>query len=193
MYQEVDPDELFRMFFGAGLNGGGGGGAFGPGVRFQQFHMGGRGGGVGGGFNRPFRAQQAQPQQAELSSIAWMFAMLFIFFSLFWGNNGAHDSPVRPPHSFQPVGQLQTARSTSGMNGLVRGIPYFVNSQFAVWARVPENLYSFEAQIQDRYATYLTGLCKVEKDKRSRDIAYARTEKDKAAALSMTTPRSVAD
>ena len=63
----VDPNELFKAFFG-GVPMGGGGGGHGSGVHFQSFSFGGPmsgGGGGGGGLNELFQRIQQQQQQQQ--------------------------------------------------------------------------------------------------------------------------------
>jgi curved DNA-binding protein CbpA len=177
VHQDMDPDELFRMFFG-------GGGPFGGGAQFHQFGA--------GGFNQARRRQQQpqggiRPQEISPGHLLWLLATMVMFISMFWGG-GSASAGARPPFAFEQAGSLAVSRHTMGLNGLVKGIPYFVDGAFHTWARVPENLFRFEAHVQDSFGAHLQRLCKKEKDDKARLMAYAKGDEAREAASAKLTP-----
>ncbi|WRT68872.1 uncharacterized protein IL334_005853 [Kwoniella shivajii] len=176
MYQtEINPEDLFNMFFG----GGGGGGGFGGGSPFGQanvFTFGGPGG-FQAQYNRPRRPttragggdnnNEASPIVALLPIIIlFLFAFISIIPSLFQSQQIPD-----PQYSFEPSTKLDLTRETNNWH-----VKYHLNSKewenSEIYKSIPdnrknklnENLYSsklrgFERGIENVYARRLQNEC----------------------------------
>lgn len=114
--QELNPEDIFNMFFGGGLNGGG--------VAFR------------GGFPpQHFRApQQRQHEQQQggprLVQFLQLLPLLLLFlFSLVSMRSGSEDRLFSLSHD----DNFRTERKTS-LYGVTAGLPYYVRDDF--WSRV---------------------------------------------------------
>ncbi|WVR09205.1 hypothetical protein IAU60_006267 [Kwoniella sp. DSM 27419] len=172
MYQsEINPEDLFNMFFG------GGGGGFGGGSPFGQanvFTFGGPGGFQAqyGGRRRPAPRQAAGDAQASpfVALLPIIILFLFAFISIIPSLFTATQAPD-PAYSFEASQGRTTSRETSNWN-----VPYYVNGKewesSELWTSVPDNrrgkgkegLYStrlrtFERGVENHYARKLQNEC----------------------------------
>ncbi|WWC64215.1 uncharacterized protein I303_106823 [Kwoniella dejecticola CBS 10117] len=185
MYQsEINPEDLFNMFFGGGGGGGGFGGS--PFGQANVFTFGGPGGFQAHYGGRPRRPTQGHGQQAgEASSpvvallpiiILFLFAMVSIIPSLF--SNQQPD----PSYGFEKSVKLNLNRETSNWK-----VPYWVNNQewqnSDIYQSVPDNrkgkanegIYStklrgFERGVENVYARRLQNECQYFLDRRQQSI-----------------------
>mmetsp|Transcript_4041 Transcript_4041/g.5808 ORF Transcript_4041/g.5808 Transcript_4041/m.5808 type:complete len:419 (+) Transcript_4041:89-1345(+) len=162
--EDINPEEIFNMFFGGGMpmpgaggrgfhvyTNGFGGGGFGPGVQFR--HQRPRG-----------NAQQQQPAPNGLAMIMQFLPFLIIlalsFFSM--SDSGSHDiiqnryfSLTQTPPYINP---LNTRLTT------VKDIPYFVTDKFMrTYHRDRYQLAQVERLVERTYNQYLTDECKSQK------------------------------
>ncbi|WVW79090.1 hypothetical protein I302_101054 [Kwoniella bestiolae CBS 10118] len=174
MYQtEINPEDLFNMFFGGG-GGGFGGSPFG---QANVFTFGGPGGFQAHYGGRPRRPQPRGPGAAAGTEssplvallpiiILFAFALISIIPSLFSGN-----SQPDPSYGFEKSVKLNLNRETSNWK-----VPYYVNNQewenSEIFKSVPDNrkgkgnegLYSpklrgFERGVENVYARRLQNEC----------------------------------
>eukprot|EP00986_Skeletonema_menzelii_P004587 scaffold1572_cov141-Skeletonema_menzelii.AAC.2 len=185
--QEVNPEDIFNMFFGGGMPGGmGGGGMGGPGFRVYTSGMG-PGfafGGMHPNMQRARRQQQQQQQQQAgpegiLGQLVQFLPLLMILFLSFFNMPGQSSggatggsryfslTPVNPY-----VNPLHTKLST------VKDIPYFVTDQFVrTIGRDRYQLSQVERMVEESYKRYLLDECKNQKDykKKLETLAMKRT------------------
>ena len=185
--QEVNPEDIFNMFFGGGMPGGmGGGGMGGPGFRVYTSGMG-PGfafGGMHPNMQRARRQQQQQQQQQAgsegiLGQLVQFLPLLMILFLSFFNMSGQSSggatggsryfslTPVNPY-----VNPLHTKLST------VKDIPYFVTDQFVrTIGRDRYQLSQVERMVEESYKRYLLDECKNQKDykKKLETLAMKRT------------------
>ncbi|AFR95899.1 endoplasmic reticulum protein [Cryptococcus neoformans C23] len=177
--QEINPEDLFNMFFG------GGGGGFGnsPFGGANVFTFGGPGG---------FRTYQAGPRRPRQAAdgdgnalTALLPILLVLVFSIITilpsilSTAGTPD----PSYSFEPSTRLETGRESFNWK-----VPYFVNKQewekSEIWKSVPEArrgtgseaLYSskvrqFEKGVEGHYVRRLQNECAMFNDRRGKLIA----------------------
>eukprot|EP00937_MAST-01D_sp_MAST-1D-sp2_P007169 g7169.t1 len=168
---EVDPDEIFRAFFGGGFPGGGvhvhhfGGGG---GRRRPQPRGGGGGGdGPGGGL--------AQLMQVMPLLILFMLTVFNGFED--GGSGGGRASERGMPFRLQRYGQFSLPRHTQS-HGSRQGIPYFVKSDFArTYGNSPHYLARVEAHVEQAFVRTLPSLCQNEKAEQRRLVLKARQAK----------------
>lgn len=181
--QEVNPEDIFNMFFGGGMPGGMGGPGFrvhtsgmGPGFAF---------GGMNPNMQRARRQQQQQHQQqarqdegifGQLAQFIPLLLILFLSFFNMPGQNsggatgGSRYFSLTPVNPF--VNQLHTKLSK------VKDIPYFVTDQFVrTIGRDRYQLSQVERMVEDSYKRYLLEECKNQKDykKKLETLAMKRT------------------
>ncbi|WVQ81601.1 hypothetical protein IAT38_003725 [Cryptococcus sp. DSM 104549] len=186
---EINPEDLFNMFFGGGPGFGGGntpfgGGTFGGG---NVFTFGGPGGFQAhyGGPRRPRAANAAA--NAETSPLLALVPMLLVFLFALLSIVPAifSTSTPDPAYSFEPSTRLNTGRETFNWK-----VPYFVNGRewegSDVWKSVPETrrggggeamysskVRSFEKSVETHYVRKLQNECGHFNDRRSSRIADA--------------------
>lgn len=136
---EVDPADIFNMFFGGGMDHGGfGGGGFGGGFGGPRVYT------FGGGGGHPFaNARRARQQAAggETNSsplAAFLPIVLLAFFILFsLLPTLLSDQSPAPGFNFTPTNRYDAERATWSRN-----VKYFVNKpefeQSSIWQSVPE-------------------------------------------------------
>ncbi|WVQ64148.1 uncharacterized protein L199_002309 [Kwoniella botswanensis] len=186
MYQtEINPEDLFNMFFGGG-GGGFGGSPFG---QANVFTFGGPGGFQAHYGGRPRRPQPRGPATAGGANessplvallpiiILFAFALLSIIPSIFTGS-----SQPDPAYGFEPSTRLNVNRETSNWK-----VPYYVNGQewekSEIYSSIPdsrkgktnEGLYSsklrgFERGVENVYARRLQNECQYFLDRKQQRI-----------------------
>ena len=186
--QEVNPEDIFNMFFGGGMPGGmGGGGMGGPGFRVYTSGMG-PGfafGGMHPNMQRARRQQQQQQQQQQqgpegiLAQLVQFLPLLMILFLSFFNMPGQSSGGATGGSRYfsltavNPyVNQLHTKLST------VKDIPYFVTDQFIrTIGRDRYQLSQVERMVEESYKRYLLEECKKQKDykKQLETLAMKRT------------------
>lgn len=166
---EMNPEDLFNMFFGGGgMQGGFGGSPFG-GARVYTF-------GGGQGFNNARRARQAAGAGMEEGAQSPLMALLpvailllFVFFSLIPTLFSGPHVPD-PTFRFQPSEQFDMPRKTWQHH-----IPYYVNKgeweQWPVWDDVPE-----KRRDQPDVYKYSTKIRSFERGVEQVQIQYLQTE-----------------
>lgn len=184
--QEVNPEDIFNMFFGGGMPGGMGGGMGGPGFRVYTTGMG-PGfafGGMHPNMQRARRQQQQQHQQQQqpdgiLGQLVQFLPLLMILFLSFFNmpgqssggaTGGSRYFSLTPVNPF--VNPLHTKFST------VKDIPYFVTDQFVrTIGRDRYQLSQVERMVEESYKRYLSDECKNQKDykKKLETLAMKRT------------------
>jgi len=187
--QEVNPEDIFNMFFGGGMGGGmGGGGMGGPGFRVYTNGMGGPGfafGGMHPNMQRRRQQQQQQQQQQQagpegiLNQLVSFLPLLMILFLSFFNmpgqssggaTGGSRYFSLTPVNPF--VNPLHTKLSS------VKDIPYFVTDQFVrTIGRDRYQLSQVERMVEQSYKSYLVDECKNQKDykKKLEALAMKRT------------------
>ncbi|CAK9786787.1 DnaJ-domain-containing protein [Cutaneotrichosporon oleaginosum] len=173
--QDINPEDLFNMFFGGGMDQGFGG-PFG-GARVYTF---------GGPRRRPTQFQHARGEDMTPSSpfMAFLPVLLlaaFVLFSLlptFFGDNTPD-----PAYTFRPTNRFSQVRHT-----LPRNVGYYVNPTewegSAVWQSVPEQyrarkdaaqfssrLKNFEFGVEQTQIQHLQAECRAFDNARQRKIA----------------------
>eukprot|EP00753_Platysulcus_tardus_P002694 PLAT1181.1.p1 GENE.PLAT1181.1~~PLAT1181.1.p1 ORF type:complete len:390 (-),score=140.82 PLAT1181.1:89-1258(-) len=175
---EVDPEELFNMFFGGGMAGmhrGPGG------VHFRQFR----------------RRAPAQGEQAEARGGAMGLLQLLPLLMLFLLSFSGGSSTPAQPFSLQRTSSYHLERRTAGQ-GLVQGIPYYVQQSFkTTYARDYRTLYRVEAQVQEEYLSNLRRQCRAEQRaynvRRQRANMYSGAERERRMAEAETLRRPACD
>jgi len=176
--REPSPEDIFNMFFGGGMGGGGFGG---PNVRVYSTGFGGQ------GFQRP-RQRQAQqgnqqgneqPPQAGFGQLLQMLPILLIFLMSFFG--APIDDGTGPTggskyfsltHSPPFIHPLQTKITT------VKDIPFFVTEKFLrSLHRDRYQLGQVEKLVEKSYERFLRGECRNQqtyKNQLENQARYAR-------------------
>ncbi|GAC97044.1 hypothetical protein PHSY_004628 [Pseudozyma hubeiensis SY62] len=167
---EIDPNDLFNMFFGGGGMGMGGaqfgGTTFtfgGPGVRTHQFRQ-----------QRPGqRRAQADPQNANILLqllpllVLGLFSLLAYAPSLF--------STPDPSFTWQPSSLYKTQRMTTKHH-----IPYYVNDHqfnnhpFVTGERSSKDIAGFEKRVENAYKQVMYSSCEREREYQERRLAATR-------------------
>jgi len=184
--QEVNPEEIFNMFFGGGMPGGG------------IHHFGGPGGfrvystGFGPGFafgGMPRRQQQAQQEQQETGSLfaqllqllPLLLILLMSFFN-FPGETPTNHSGGNPYFSLTQTQLFPNPLKTKYTT--VKEIPYFVSDKFMrTFQRDPYQLRQVEALVEKTYEKYLVSECHNQeqlKQKLENEAASATGEEKKS-------------
>ncbi|KAJ9477528.1 J domain-containing protein [Pseudozyma hubeiensis] len=168
--EEIDPNDLFNMFFGGGGMGMGGaqfgGTTFtfgGPGMRTHQFRQ-----------QRPGpRRAQADPQNANILLqllpllVLGLFSLLAYAPSLF--------STPDPSFTWQPSSLYKTQRMTTKHH-----IPYYVNDQqfnnhpFVTGERSSKDIAGFENRVENAYKQAMYSSCERAKEYQERRLAATR-------------------
>ncbi|EIW66930.1 hypothetical protein TREMEDRAFT_69910 [Tremella mesenterica DSM 1558] len=169
---DINPEDLFNMFFGGGLHPQGNVFTFGgPGIFQAQFG----GGGGGGPMNQRYRQRNQTNENTGPTSplmallpliILFLFGLISIIPSLFSGPNVPD-----PKYNFEPSDNFDLGRTTWNW-----GVPYWVNGEewegSKLWQSVPETrrdkkdaaMYSskvrvFERGVESVYAGRLRNEC----------------------------------
>ncbi|GMI33893.1 hypothetical protein TeGR_g2793 [Tetraparma gracilis] len=159
---DMDPDDVFRMFFGGGGAPGGGGGFGGPGFRVYS-----NGGGFGGfqqqrGGRRQERQEGGQEQGGGLGGLAQLLPILFFILLSFvnmedTATTAAKHWSLTHKHPFTHPLETRT-------RGVVKGIPFFVDDLFMrTVQRDPYKLASAEKEVDRGYETFLMNECRQQK------------------------------
>ena len=172
--QEVNPEDIFNMFFGGGMPGGMGG-MGGPGFRVYTTGMGGPGfafGGMHPNMHRARRQQQQQQQQQQrqpegiLGQLAQFLPLLMIIFLSFFNMPGQSSNGATGGSRY-----FSLTRVNPFVNPLhtklsrVKDIPYFVTDQFVrTIGRDRYQLSQVERMVEDSYKRYLIDECKNQKE-----------------------------
>lgn len=190
--QEVNPEDIFNMFFGGGM---GGGMHRGPGgVHFTTNF----GGGMPGGFRYQQQRRQAQQQQQQetpglanlIQLLPFLIIMLVSFFNIDNGYSTGSSSTTtgssRSPglnryfalHSVDPfVNELHTKLTT------VKDIPYFVDDKFLrSHYRDRYQLAQVERMVERAYENYLVDECNVQRRHKKallKEVETKPTEEEK--------------
>eukprot|EP00339_Tiarina_fusa_P009948 CAMPEP_0117018842 /NCGR_PEP_ID=MMETSP0472-20121206/14526_1 /TAXON_ID=693140 ORGANISM="Tiarina fusus, Strain LIS" /NCGR_SAMPLE_ID=MMETSP0472 /ASSEMBLY_ACC=CAM_ASM_000603 /LENGTH=441 /DNA_ID=CAMNT_0004723623 /DNA_START=30 /DNA_END=1355 /DNA_ORIENTATION=- len=171
--QEVNPEDIFNMFFGGGMPGGGVRG--GPGVHFYstgfggprggfqgaQFgrRQGGQRGGGGGGDGQRQQEPEPSPWQNFVQLMPFLLIMLLSFMNMSDSGTGTSASYGENKHfsltQTDPfLNPLETKISS------VKGIPYFVTNKFLrTYNRDRYQLAQVEKMVEGAYEKYLTTEC----------------------------------
>ncbi|CDR87754.1 related to HLJ1-Co-chaperone for Hsp40p [Sporisorium scitamineum] len=164
---EIDPNDLFNMFFGGGMGGAQFGGTTftfgGPGMRTHQFRQQRAG---------PRRAQ-AEPQNANVLLqllpllVLGLFSLLAYAPSLF--------STPDPSFTWSPSSIYKTQRMTTKHN-----IPYYVNDHqfnnhpFVTGERSSRDLEGFEKRVENAYKQAMYSSCERSREYQERRLASTR-------------------
>ncbi|SNX82596.1 related to HLJ1 - Co-chaperone for Hsp40p [Melanopsichium pennsylvanicum] len=168
---EVDPNDLFNMFFGGGGMGMGGG-QFGgttftfggPGMRTHQFRQ-----------QRPGqrRQQNAEPQNANMLLqllpliVLGLFSLLAYAPSLF--------STPDPSFTWNPSSSYKTQRVTSQYK-----VPYYVNDNqfnahpFVTGEKSKKDIAGFERRVENAYKQAMYSSCERQREYQERRLAATR-------------------
>lgn len=179
---EMDMDDLFRFFATGGAFGG-------PG--FRVHHMGGR----------PFVYQRHHNQGLDTGfSLQPLVSLLVMFFFLFSSIGFPDSSNSASRAGYRGTGQIfslypdpqHPVRRQTTMHGVVRDIPYFVDSRFAsTIGRSPRDLYYVEREVESSLHQNLRDKCQSEMLFRNEQVKNARLRNDEDAvkkAMKMQTP-----
>lgn len=165
MNGDIDPEDIFRMFFGGGMGGMGGAGFGGPGVRVYSTGFG------GGGFPRASRARSeghdtqrgGARQDNPFGALAQLLPILFfLFMSL---TSFTEDSAPSGVGGSQYFSLTHSHPFTNPMRtrhrGVVKDIPYFVSDKFMrTYYRDPYKLSQVERMVERSYDTFLQNECR---------------------------------
>ncbi|KAN0059715.1 Chaperone protein dnaJ [Thecaphora frezii] len=166
---EIDPQDLFNMFFGGGMGNAGFGGATftfgGPGGRTQYYRQ-----------ARPAGARTGQAQQPQNASILLQILPLLILglFSLLTYAPSLFSTPD-PNFSWQPTGLYRTQRMTPQHN-----VPYYVNDRqfnshpIVTGERSQAALANFEDRVETAYKQAMYGSCQRAREWQERRLASTR-------------------
>lgn len=186
--QEVNPEDIFNMFFGGGMPGGAGGmgGMGGPGFRVYTSGMG--PGFAFGGMNpnmhqrrRQQQQHQQQQQQPEgiLGQLVQFLPLLMILFLSFFNMPGESSGGATGGSryfSLTPVNPYINPLHTKLSN--VKDIPYFVTDKFVrTIGRDRYQLSQVERMVEESYKRYLLEECNNQKNykKKLEHLASKRT------------------
>ena len=187
--QEVNPEDIFNMFFGGGMPGGGMHQFGGPG----GFRVYSTGFGPGFAFGGMPRRQQQQPQQqqqetgglfAQLLQLLPLLLILLMSFFNFPGETPTNHSGGNPYFSLTQTQSFPNPLKTKYTQ--VKEIPYFVSDKFMrTFQRDPFQLRQVEVLVEKTYEKYLVHECNnQEKLKRKlENEAMASTGEDKDRKL----------
>lgn len=178
--QQVNPEDIFEMFFNGGLRqrGGRGRGGFqtfhfgGPRQRQQQQHNGGHGGGEGAGGN-PF---------SQLLSFLPMILIMFFMANgigggsgMTGGAGGGYDRS-HLPYSFVKDNRFRILKETTLMGENVH-IPYYVPDNFALRYSRLVDLREVERRVYQEYRGILEQTCFSEKDRKRKAVESFKKKK----------------
>jgi len=181
---DINPEDIFRMFFqsaGPGFQSQFGGG---PGGGFHTFHFGGPGGG-GAQFRRRRNHNNTQDDDSNQNNntrggaggrgnqqqVPWFqqilqflpFLLMLLSFTSFGSSNSYYSQPL---YSLHPQGIYQIPRKTQAPS-VSRDIPYYIsdlNKFDRQYKPYSEALRKLEKEIEYEHKNYLTGMCKKEKE-----------------------------
>ncbi len=181
--QEVNPEDIFNMFFGGGMPGGMGGPGFrvyttgmGPGFAFGGMHP---------NMQRARRQQQQQHQQqarqeegllGQLGQFLPLLVILLLSFFNMPGQNSGGATGGSRYFSLTPVNPFVNPLHTKLSK--VKDIPYFVTDQFVrTIGRDRYQLSQVERMVEESYKRYLLEECNNQKDykKKLETLAMKRT------------------
>lgn len=183
--EDVSPEDLFNMFFGAGAGGspfgGVGGGGFpgfssatfvGPGFRTHTFHTGSTQTAAGRRFSSHQQQQQQQsaPRQQSNSS-RWAILLQLLPLLIFFGYSMISGlmTDTTPPFSFQPTSTYTHSRLTEMHN-----IPYYVNPKtFRATEQSQHKLARVEQQVVMDWVRGLQHECQAERKERTAKVRAA--------------------
>lgn len=169
--QEVSPEDIFNMFFGGGMQGGGMGGMGGPGFRVYSS-------GFGPGFGaanmrqqqQQRRRQQQQNQQPDhplgqlLQFLPLLLIMALSFFNMPGDTNSMGGSTGGGNRYFSLTPVKPHINPLSTRLTKVKDIPYYVSDSFLrTVARDRYQLSQVERMVERSYSTYLIDECKNQK------------------------------
>ncbi|KAL3816984.1 hypothetical protein ACHAXA_010104 [Cyclostephanos tholiformis] len=167
--RDINPEDIFNMFFGGGMPGGGGTGMGGPGVRFYSTGFG--PGMAFGGMHPNMRARQQQQHQRQhpegflgqiMQLLPILLIMLLTFYNGFGEDGGNAATGGSRYFSLTPV-KPHTNPLTTKLTD-VKDIPYYVSDQFLrTVARDRYQLSQVERMVENSYRGYLVEECKVQK------------------------------
>jgi len=162
--QDVNPEDIFNMFFGGGMPGGfQGGGGMPGGFRVYSTGFGGQQRGAGRGRQQQPGGQQAQQAAPNvMAQLVQLLPLLVLFFLSFFNfgdqatsNHTGGSNYFSLTHSPPFTNPLQTKFSK------VKDIPYFVSDQFMrSYYRDRHQLNQVERMVENSYNKYLVQECK---------------------------------
>jgi DnaJ family protein B protein 12 len=162
--QEVNPEEIFNMFFGGGMPGGGIHHFGGPGG-FRVYSTGFGPGFAFGGIPRRQQPQQQQQEQetgglfAQLIQLLPLLVILFMSFFNFPGETGTGHTGGNPYFSLTQTQSFTNPLKTRFTK--VKDIPYFVSDKFTrTYQRDPYQLRQVEQMVEKSYHRYLVNECR---------------------------------
>ncbi|GMH88709.1 hypothetical protein TrVE_jg991 [Triparma verrucosa] len=156
---EVDPEDIFRMFFNGGMGGGMGGGFGGPGFRVYS-----SGTGFGGMPNRRHtergrRQQEAGGGQGLLQLLPIIFFILMSFVSFPEETATSSSQYFSLTHKHPYTNPMETKH-----RGVVKDIPYFVSDKFMrTTIRDPYKVSQVERLVEKSYDQFLQNECRAQR------------------------------
>lgn len=184
--QEVSPEDIFNMFFGAGMAQGGRGPGF-------HVYTNGFGGGFPGGFaGQQFAGQRARQQHAgqhqqQQNGAPWMQLLPFIVIMIMsFLNFGGQDAGVSMQNKyFSLVQQAPFVNPLATKLSGVKDIPYFVTDKFMrTYHRDRYQLAQVERMVEKNYHDYVMQECKAQKKyKRQLEQQASRLTGEERASL----------
>uniref|UniRef100_A0A7S2SSK5 J domain-containing protein n=1 Tax=Rhizochromulina marina TaxID=1034831 RepID=A0A7S2SSK5_9STRA len=177
--QDINPEDIFNMFFGGGM--GGFHHAQGPGFRVYRSGFPPRRQHPGG--------QQQQQQRQEAQGSAGLMQLLqlapiflFLVTSMFFPS-GSYESPF----SLQRSGGYAIQRATQDSRGIRGGIEYFVKESFAKnYGRTRRQLASVEGQVQQAFHDELRYECTQQHHQQRLAMNRAKFSRDSAKRQALT-------
>eukprot|EP00004_Rigifila_ramosa_P007822 TRINITY_DN189_c3_g1_i1.p1 TRINITY_DN189_c3_g1~~TRINITY_DN189_c3_g1_i1.p1 ORF type:complete len:345 (-),score=70.26 TRINITY_DN189_c3_g1_i1:45-1079(-) len=153
--RDVDPDEIFRMFFNAQSM---------HGAQFRTYTYG------------PRRTQRNQEEIPSFSMNIMQLMPLILMFLFVYASSGPSRSAA-PLYSFEMSPEFSIARITSQ-----KGVPFFVSDSFFSTVDTSRALRILEDKIEVDYRTHLDQACRSEKQHRQRVVDMSKTNKSPEAS-----------
>lgn len=185
--QEVNPEDIFNMFFGGGMPGGFGGPGFrvyttgmGPGFAFGGMHP---------NMHRRHHQQQQQQQHGRqeegiLGRLAQFLPILMIIFLSFFNMPGQNSNGATGGSRYFSLTKVNPFLNPMHTKlSVVKEIPYFVTDQFVrTIGRDRYQLSQVERMVEESYKRFLFDECKNQKDYKKRLemlVTRARSEQER--------------
>lgn len=158
---DIDPQEIFREFFGGG---------FANDANVRTFYF---GNGFYGGRNRNRGANNGSGSNERFNIMQLIPVLLLLFMS--FGSLPSHRESI---FSLQRSNQFNIKRVTS-TNGIVPDIPFFVDRNFkSAYARDARKLHSVETEVQSQHISRINHQCRSDKLLFSRKVENAKRRRN---------------
>lgn len=180
---QVDPEEIYRMFFQSFGAQPGFAASFGPGgFRRHTFHH-------GGGREAPHEGRANRQQVPLFQQIIQFLPVILLLFMSFSSYSNTYSAPA---FSLQRQGTYQTIKNTKYSSS--PKIPYFVANQFdSLYRPDSEALRRVEQEVEREYKAWLTAKCRNERQIKNNRLYQARFSGEKAREAASAMPLASCD